>query len=342
MTQNYSCSRLSDNMLLAEVKQCVGKERHAQAVFLARLAELDRRRLYAKLGFPSTFAYCTQELGFAEGSACKRIQVARTARKYPLIYSFIEAGKIHMEAVSLLSPLLTQENHEELLAKACEKTKQEVAQIVACLASKPDVPDSVRKLSRRRITFAGECAEIGTENAGSVPEPLNLLSPRPTRRDQVAPLSEDRVKIQFTGSEQLQKKLVRAKEVLRHTFPNGRLEDVIEAALDALLDKKDPERKLVRKMGRKKKSGGAKATTAQTRRIPQAVKDVVWRRDHGRCSYVSPGGRRCVEKGGLEYDHVIPWALGGPSNDPNNVRLLCHGHNQWAARQVFEHLNFVH
>jgi hypothetical protein len=56
---------LSDTELVAEVKSHAGGEREATALLIADLAELDRRRLYLGAGFPSMFAYCTEELGLS-------------------------------------------------------------------------------------------------------------------------------------------------------------------------------------------------------------------------------------------------------------------------------------
>lgn len=126
----YDCSTLTNQELVAKLKTLASEERKAQAAFLAHLVEVDNRRLFAELGYSSLFKYCLEELNLSEGSTCKRIQVARSAREFPIIYSLLEEGKIHMEAVSLLSPLLTEENHRELLKKACQKTKREVEQLV--------------------------------------------------------------------------------------------------------------------------------------------------------------------------------------------------------------------
>lgn len=49
--------------------------------------------------------------------------------------------------------------------------------------------------------------------------------------------------------------------------------------------------------------------------IPQDVKLAVWRAHEGRCA-------NCGSSELLEYDHVIPLALGG-SNDVRNLQLLC-------------------
>ena len=51
------------------------------------------------------------------------------------------------------------------------------------------------------------------------------------------------------------------------------------------------------------------------RGITQEVKDMVWRRDQGRCT-------ECGESGGLEFEPIIPVSRGG-SSAYRNVELLC-------------------
>ena len=77
-------------------------------------------------------------------------------------------------------------------------------------------------------------------------------------------------------------------------------------------------------------------STTKDRRdaIPAAVRQAVYDRDGGCCSFVSADGRRCESKWRLEFDHVHPAFLGGPST-VENVRLLCRGHNVHHAELVF-------
>lgn len=56
-------------------------------------------------------------------------------------------------------------------------------------------------------------------------------------------------------------------------------------------------------------------TRASRQPIPQGVKVTVWQRDGGRC--VS-----CASQENLEFDHIIPLAMGG-SNSARNLQLLC-------------------
>ena len=57
--------------------------------------------------------------------------------------------------------------------------------------------------------------------------------------------------------------------------------------------------------------------------IPEHVKRFVHDRDRGRC-------RACGADELIQYDHVVPWSMGG-SNQPQNVRLLCAGCNRRRA-----------
>ncbi len=52
-----------------------------------------------------------------------------------------------------------------------------------------------------------------------------------------------------------------------------------------------------------------------SRHIPQDVKTAVWQRDKGKCV-------QCASASYLEFDHIIPFSLGGAST-LNNIQLLC-------------------
>ncbi len=60
----------------------------------------------------------------------------------------------------------------------------------------------------------------------------------------------------------------------------------------------------------------------------------MWIRDQGRCQWPLESGGICGSTHCLEFDHIEPWACGGPST-VENTRIACKAHNGFAARLVF-------
>jgi hypothetical protein len=144
-----SLRRLSDDELVARLKSLAARERRATALVVAHLAELDARDLHLRAGCPSLFIYCRDVLALSEHEAYNRMEVARTGRRFPVVFDLLAEGSVNLTTVRLLGPHLTAENHAKVLEAARGKRKSEVEEIVARLAPRLDVPPSVRKLPAR-------------------------------------------------------------------------------------------------------------------------------------------------------------------------------------------------
>ena len=94
-----SLRHLSDAALVAGLESSLTRERDETASIVAHLAELDTRDLHFREGYPSLFAYCRDALGMSEGEAYNRIEVARTARRFPVVLDMLAAGRVHLTAV---------------------------------------------------------------------------------------------------------------------------------------------------------------------------------------------------------------------------------------------------
>jgi hypothetical protein len=138
--------QLSNQELIAALPPLVRRESHAIAELVAHLAEVDARRLYRDQAFPSMHQYCVDALHLSEGAAYKRIAAARTARRFPVILEMLAGGRLHLSAVCLLAPHLTEENHPSLLEAAVHRSKRRVELLMAERFPRPDVPQSIRKL----------------------------------------------------------------------------------------------------------------------------------------------------------------------------------------------------
>ncbi len=160
------------------------------------------------------------------------------------------------------------------------------------------------------------------------------------------PITADRVRVGFDAAAALAQMIERMRQLLRHKYPEGRLEDLIREAVSDYLDRKDPERKLELKAAKsavgalvfgtvndaeERLPSRAVRAWSNGRYIPAKVKSAVWARDKGACAWRKPDGSACGSKDWIEYDHIKPYARGGRSDDPRNLRLVCRQHNQAAA-----------
>ena len=141
---------VTDGELLAGIVTFVASERRMLGRFLRYLAAIDRRGLYRDAACSSLFDFCCRRLGLSEGETYYRITAARMAKRWPEIFELVETGRIHLTALVLLQPHLTDDNHGELLAAASGRTKQGVKELLAERFPRPDVAARLRKLPERR------------------------------------------------------------------------------------------------------------------------------------------------------------------------------------------------
>jgi hypothetical protein len=340
MTTLVSFETLSDSDLVAQVSALAQRERDSTADLIASLAELDVRRLYLGAGYSSLFTYCTQVLHLSEHAAYGRIEAARAARRFPLILERLADGTLTLTGVCLLAPVLSHDNHLELLDAARYKSKREVEQLVARVRPQPAVAPTVRKLPVPRPRERSDVVTDPSAGDRSV-MPERPAEPTPSRSapattatsqahpPTVTPLAPEWYKVQFTMSREMHDKLRRAQDLLRHSIPSGDPAAIFDRALTLLID--DLEK---RKLGGVRHPRPVRSSAPNSRHVPASVKREVWARDEGRCSFVGTDGR-CTERGFLELHHVVPFAAGGETTT-QNLELRCRAHNAYEAQLYFE------
>jgi hypothetical protein len=334
---------LSNEALLSQLSKLVKQSRRIESVLVAHIAEVDVRRLYAREAMPSMHQFCTGVLGLSDAEAYLRIEAARTSRRYPMVLTMLEDGRLHLSGIGVLAPLLKTLDRgggEALLERAVRKSKRELKGLVAELEPRPDVPPSIRKaperqpktaqpapkteLPERFIKTQTSCEEI-TTSGRSDPEPAKKPAAEPRdHREKVEPLARARYIVQFTASGELRDKLDRLKGLM----PGQDLASLIEAAVTEKLERLEAKR--FGKTTKPRKTLDEADTSPGVRGISAPVKRFVWERDGGRCTFVSQDGRRCPERHDLEFHHVKPFGLGG-DRSASNVVLMCKQHNLYLA-----------
>ena len=164
-------SSLAPEILACRLRELVGHERGVQVDFLLHLDEFDRRRAFLEAGYESLWTYCLQTLHLREGPAGRRIGAMRVLRRFPALEGALRDGRLCLSTVTVLGPLLTPENLEDLVGRAAYRTKAEVEHLAAVLQPRNAPKDGIRRLVER----AGQRA--ATANPTSTPTADSTLSP---------------------------------------------------------------------------------------------------------------------------------------------------------------------
>ncbi|MDX6767945.1 MAG: HNH endonuclease signature motif containing protein [Elusimicrobiota bacterium] len=302
---------------MSRLDSLVHQERESLTEIVEHLMEVDRREAALDRGYPSLFTYCVNELGYSEGAAYLRIRAARAASAFPDVLDRLRAGRIHLEGIARLYPHLTNDNAATLLDIIDGASKREIISFVATLQPEP-APE-------RDVIVPVQAPTQPVHDTSQSNEPPHArVIPPPNHR------------FHFTGDHELLSMIERLRGLLRHKYPDGRLESILKEATRTLLNKLERDRSpSLTNPHRSNAAGASRPHRIGSRVIPRTIKRAVWARDDGRCAFLAPDGRRCESRDALEYDHVVPWADGGRSDTTDNVRLLCRAHNQRHGRRRF-------
>jgi hypothetical protein len=282
-------------------------------------------------------AYCMARSHMTLSKALRCIQVARVARRHPVVFALIADGRLGLTTLSELAPALRDDNATELLAESAFKTKEEIRRLLverarkaaSPPATKPTVTNDTTPNESADAEPAPSLADLGappaSDNASGKYAPAHTGM---TRRGRISPSSSGDYDVRLSITEQERAVLRRAEDLLGHAVPSGDPAEIYARAMEAYVELLEKKR-----FGAKRSASVADAVT-KSRQPTREMRGFVEERDGGRCTFVGPDGHRCEETRGLECDHKVPWAEGGPTT-PSNLRLLCKAHNQLAAEQAF-------
>ncbi|MDX6768402.1 MAG: hypothetical protein SF051_02640 [Elusimicrobiota bacterium] len=243
---------MTDAQLLAHAERLASEERAATCDLLEVLATIDQRRAYRELGCGSLYEYLVCTLRYSEAAAFRRIRAIRAIRSFPPIAVLLRDGRLTIETVTLLHPHLEDADAAKLVQQSAGLRTWQVARLLATRQAPGPERDVLRFINppARASTSVGDTAPLLP--VGSPPDTQHAkaiaaddIPPPPTTPSPAAPSRA--VRVAFTADEAFLRLLQRARAVMRHKYPDGRLEGVLRDALDALLDKKDWGRRVSRR-----------------------------------------------------------------------------------------------
>ena len=336
--------------LTANLASLLRREHHALAEFLVALADFDRRRLWVELGHSSLFYFLHRELRLSKGAAQYRKVAAELIQAVPGVVEPLREGRLCLTSIIEAARVVTAENWEMVLPRFFGLSKREAMEVVAALQPHPAPPTrsvvTVVRPTPAMQSVAPVPAALGLGEAREPPRAgreADPVQPEQVARGwpdetalpavpqvavappfEVAPLTAEQSRLHATVSTQFLRKLEAARDALSHARPDTTPGEILEAGLDLLLAQAAKRKGMVEKP--REKTRPAKAD-----HIPAHVRREVWKRDGGRCQWSLASGGICGSTRHLELDHIRPRSRGGTSTAAN-LRILCKGHNDLAAR----------
>lgn len=225
MTENLA--NVSNHSLVKHLKQLVEQERELQLEILRYLKEIYERRLYLEKGYPSLFAFMTEELAYSEGAAGRRIRAMKLMGEVPEVEAKLESGNLSITVASQIQSFVQNQDKKRKTEQTTPLTS----------AQKLDLVNQLVGTSSRACEE--KLAQISPESA--IP------------REKTRILTQDKAQIQFVADKTLLEKLEKLKNLTSHSNPEGKYGILFEKLAEIALDRLDPERRAKRRLERKAK-----------------------------------------------------------------------------------------
>lgn len=232
---NVDISRLNAEELWNKLLALAKLERGAVCDLVETLAEVDRRGLYKDHEYVSLFECCVHKLGLSEAAAYRRIRAARSLKLFPPIGPLLRQGKLTLESVALLHPYLKDADAASLVSAASGKRVWEVERLIAGRRTEEPRRDVVRFIAPAPAAAPIRREEPLFEPPAAAPPVVPSAPPNPPAKPE-----RHHVRIAFTADETFFNLMKEAQAAMRHKYPDGRLDGVFRAALEALLRRKRP------------------------------------------------------------------------------------------------------
>lgn len=364
---------LSNRELLNSTKTAVTDERTSTSRVLHHLREVEARSLHLELGYSSMFAYCRGELGYDEDQTNRRLAAMRLLRELPEIETKIASGELSLtnlnQAKTTFNKMAKKQGSRlkasqklEILKTLENKSIRECQRelIKVCPEQVPLKLETQRPLSEELAELKLIIPQKTLANMERLKELLSHRGPLST-----VDLIIELVKEKLSKIDPLRSKAVRSHPAesvnpkaiaLLNSQPAAQLEHKPADLIN--LNSAQPVKPIAfaphhasgqgtaiaaNKLAPSSKTASSQSDQAsspksrklKSRYIPAQVRREVWRRDKGRCAFVSSETKkRCDSSFRLQIEHLVPFAIGG-GHGLENLQLLCQAHNGHRAVRFF-------
>jgi hypothetical protein len=291
---------LSHEALHAETLSAARNEKSATLVLLKFLKEVEERRTFAVLGFPSLFKYVEEALGYSGAQTSERLSAMRLLKVVPEVETHLREGTHTLTSLAKVASHMRREGLNPGETRALVKDT---------------LGQSVTALEKHLLRVA----EI-----------------EPARIERTKVVSKELTRLTLDVDDDFMARVNRIRELKGN--PVLPLSEIFGSAMELFIQKKDPTLKHPIETAKPDEEAPVvrpAEVPARSRYIRANDRRAVSIRAAHQCQYMHEGsGKRCDSRSGLQMEHRIPFAKRGSSRE-ENLLLYCAAHNRLRAIQEF-------
>jgi len=273
-------------------KRAVGAARRfleAESELLSLFQEIDKYKVFRKLGFSSLFEYGVKALKLSEGQVYTLIRVARKSIEVPELKQAVSQGKITVSKAKRIVSVIDKSNQKEWIEKAKSLPQKKLELEVVKVNPIESVAERVRPVAENLMELRCGVKPDINKKLERVKDLLSQKMGRAcTLEDALAAMAD----LYLEKNDPVEK----AKRAQNRPSPT-------------------------------KKMSCRTVVPIKRQVIPAAIKHQLNLRDGGQCSFETKKTGRCANRRWLEVDHIKPVSEGG-TNIINNLRTLCSSHHK--------------
>jgi 5-methylcytosine-specific restriction endonuclease McrA len=349
---------------MANLKTMDQAKQHAVLWF----AEIQKRRLYRELGYPSMTMYARQALGFSSSRASDFARLAAKLDELPQLRGELEAGAIGYTKANQVAAVSNKENEGQWLAEARNCSRNELGKKIKQARRKAKaarkgqgelpIPEAGKPGAPAAVVPVRLTTEFSPEQFARYEALLEKISKQSGRNGQRLPVNRAEAMLELLGSylEQMESAVQTDERRTKESRPSRRRESGRPAARrstggptfqihlhrcpDCSRSTVQTSRGEVPLSQATARRAACDARIAQpgqrnTTTIPPRTRREVLSRDRHRCR--RPG---CANTRFLEVHHLVPRQEGG-SNEPENLITLCAACHQLLHEKKWAPANLV-
>ena len=281
--------------------------KRTEAELISVLQQADENRVFLTRGHSSLFQYVVQELKLSESHAYSLITVARKGARGARAKTQLEIGAMTLSNARRITAVLTPENQENWIRKACELSNRALEKEIVKVRPQEATPERVSYAAVDRVRVEFGLSERQMLRLRRVQDLLSQSKHRPISIEEaISTLTSE-----FLGRHDPVEKAKRQKVKMGDMTRVSKLPSV---TVGKLVTSKGPQE--------------SDATPFIRVPIPAGVLHEINLRDERRCTQTLSNGSRCNQSRWVEIHHKIPVSQGG-ANTLDNLVTLCSTHHKF-------------